>query len=375
MIRAATLLGIRPCSAIATSSRSRKKCSSSRRLAPCQQQVKELGEAEPAHHVAGQVVAAYLDPVGNARLIRVNGSSALPICTCRYLRAGRCARQAAVVAGASNLCEHLFVSRASILHADLDSFFASVEQRDDPRLRGRAVIVGMGVVLAASYEAKACGVRTAMGQRRAQRLCPAAVVVPPRMSRVLARRAGRCSACSTTRHPSSRRCRSTRRSSTCRGWSGASAARRDRDAPQAVGARAGRAAGDRRRGADEVLGQGGERRREAGRPARRRARARAGVPAPPPGRAALGCRRRDRGEAASPRHLDRAAGRAPARNGARRAARPRRGPSPARAGAQPRPATGATRPASRVDRIAAGAAPAPWSPAVPTPTCSRWSTA
>ena len=74
------------------------------------------------------------------------------------------------------------MSSASILHADLDSFFASVEQRDDPRLRGRAVIVGMGVVLAASYEAKACGVRTAMGQRRAQRLCPAAVVVPPRMS-------------------------------------------------------------------------------------------------------------------------------------------------------------------------------------------------
>jgi DNA polymerase-4 len=70
----------------------------------------------------------------------------------------------------------------SILHADLDSFFASVEQRDDPRLRGRPVIVGMGVVLAASYEAKAFGVRTAMGQRRARRLCPSALVVPPRMS-------------------------------------------------------------------------------------------------------------------------------------------------------------------------------------------------
>jgi DNA polymerase IV len=70
----------------------------------------------------------------------------------------------------------------SILHADLDSFFASVEQRDDPRLRGRPVIVGMGVVLAASYEAKAHGVRTAMGQRRALALCPTAVVVPPRMS-------------------------------------------------------------------------------------------------------------------------------------------------------------------------------------------------
>ena len=68
----------------------------------------------------------------------------------------------------------------SILHADLDAFYASVEQRDDPRLRGRPVIVGGGVVLAASYEAKARGVRTAMGERRARRLCPDAVVVAPR---------------------------------------------------------------------------------------------------------------------------------------------------------------------------------------------------
>ena len=71
---------------------------------------------------------------------------------------------------------------ASILHADLDSFYASVEQRDDPRLRGRPVIVGGGVVLAASYEAKAFGVRTPMGVRSALTLCPRAVVVPPRMS-------------------------------------------------------------------------------------------------------------------------------------------------------------------------------------------------
>lgn len=71
---------------------------------------------------------------------------------------------------------------ASILHADLDSFYASVEQRDDPTLRGRPVIVGGGVVLAASYEAKAYGVRTAMGGRQARRLCPDAVVVPPRMT-------------------------------------------------------------------------------------------------------------------------------------------------------------------------------------------------
>jgi DNA polymerase-4 len=77
----------------------------------------------------------------------------------------------------------VFVSReATILHADLDAFYASVEQRDDPRLRGRPVIVGAGVVLAASYEAKACGVRTAMGGGQARRLCPQAVVVKPRMS-------------------------------------------------------------------------------------------------------------------------------------------------------------------------------------------------
>jgi DNA polymerase IV len=82
------------------------------------------------------------------------------------------------------VCEHVFVigGQATILHADLDAFYASVEQRDDPRLRGRPVIVGGGgVVLAASYEAKAFGVRTAMGGAAARSLCPRAVMVRPRM--------------------------------------------------------------------------------------------------------------------------------------------------------------------------------------------------
>jgi DNA polymerase-4 len=81
-------------------------------------------------------------------------------------------------------CEHVFVPspEPGVLHADLDAFYASVEQRDDPKLRGRPVVVGGGVVLSCSYEARACGVRTAMGAGRWRRLCPDAVVVPPRMS-------------------------------------------------------------------------------------------------------------------------------------------------------------------------------------------------
>ena len=71
---------------------------------------------------------------------------------------------------------------ASILHADLDAFFASVEQRDHAELRGRPVIVGMGVVMCASYEARAHGVRTAMGGAIARRLCPHAVFVEPHLA-------------------------------------------------------------------------------------------------------------------------------------------------------------------------------------------------
>jgi DNA polymerase IV len=77
----------------------------------------------------------------------------------------------------------MFVSpEATILHADLDAFYASVEQRDNVRLRGRPVAVGAGVVLSASYEARALGVRTPMGLTQARALCPNLIVVEPRFS-------------------------------------------------------------------------------------------------------------------------------------------------------------------------------------------------
>lgn len=78
------------------------------------------------------------------------------------------------------------VSRgATILHADLDAFYASVEQLLDPRLLGRPMAVGGGVVLAASYEARAFGVRSAMPLSRALRLCPTLTVVPGSFGRYL----------------------------------------------------------------------------------------------------------------------------------------------------------------------------------------------
>ena len=74
-----------------------------------------------------------------------------------------------------------------VAHADMDAFYAAIEQRDDPALRGRPVLVGSpsdrGVVLTASYEARPYGVGSAMPMAKARRLCPDAVIVPPRFDR------------------------------------------------------------------------------------------------------------------------------------------------------------------------------------------------
>src|SRR5262245_28158155 len=80
------------------------------------------------------------------------------------------------------------LSMRRIVHIDMDAFYASVEQRDNPALRGKPLAVGgqpnrRGVVAAASYEARTFGVRSAMSMAKAVRLCPSLVIVPPDFNR------------------------------------------------------------------------------------------------------------------------------------------------------------------------------------------------
>ena len=254
-------------------------------------------------------------------------------------------------------CEHVFVSEATILHADLDAFFASVEQRDDPRLRGRPVIVGGGVVLAASYEAKAFGIRTAMGGRQARRLCPHAVVVPPRMSAY----SEASKAVFEVFEDTTPLVEGLSIDEAFLDVAGLATAGRpaggDRRAAPARGARRGRPPDHRRGRADEVPREGRERGREAGRAAGRPARRRARVPAPASRRAAVGRRPRDLGEAPEPRDHDRRPGRGNRRADPRLDARPRGRPAPARARPQPRPTAGSRRSPPALDRVAARARP------------------
>ena len=222
-----------------------------------------------------------------------------------------------------------------------------------PRLRGRPVIVGGGVVLAASYEAKAYGVQTAMGGRQAARLCPHAVVVPRGCPRT-PRRARRSSRSSRTRRRWSKGSRSTRRSSTSRGLE--RLAGRPSRSPRGCGGVCSSEVGlpiTVGVARTKFLAKVASARREAGRAARRPARRGTRVPPSAAGRTAVGRRARSRPRSCTTVACDRRSG------GRTRRGRARRHCSVGRRGdTSTRSRTTATRdrssrPATAIDRVAA----------------------
>ncbi len=228
-----------------------------------------------------------------------------------------------------------------------------------PRLRGRPVIVGGGVVLAASYEAKACGVRTAMGGGQARRLCPHADRRAAPDVGLLRGEQGRVRG--VRGHHAARRGALDRRGVPRRRRAAAHLRARRREIAGRLRREVrerGRAADHRRRGPHEVPRQGRERRRQARRPARRAARPRARVPAPAAGRAALGRRAESPPRSCTQRGITTVGEVARLAEAALVVdARPGVGPPPPRARPQPRPAAGQRRPAAALDRLAARARP------------------
>ena len=231
----------------------------------------------------------------------------------------------------------VFVSAdATVLHADLDFFDASVEQRDAPLLRGRPVIVGGGVVLAASYEAKRHGVQGGMGGSEARRRCRRQSSCRPAW-RPIPRRARLSSRSSSRPRPWSSRFRSTRPSSTRADGGRVRHSGSDRSQAPPRGATSGGAADHGRRRADQVPREGRKRGCEARRPAGRAARRRARSPPPPSHRVPVGSRPRH------PRKLGVAGSRpfemSPARTSMRSSScSAARGPPHPRARTQPGPA-------------------------------------